>query len=197
MRCRTECATSSCCSSERAFHQSRNSSVNSTSHATPIVCHIRNTPLSRTLRRGLRVCPLGRNALSHRPRPPGGRNSRAGSFERYVSRSIAGSSRRTILPWRIRLPVTSAGWGIVVQQREQMSISPARPVACSRRIRCISPEFQVAKQRPRFEVAQGRSIQHIALAARIPSLRPQGASIPGARGPVPGAPSSLPTSRTA
>jgi hypothetical protein len=44
MRCRTECATLSCCSSERAFHQSRNSSVNSTSHATPIVCHIQNTP---------------------------------------------------------------------------------------------------------------------------------------------------------
>ena len=44
MRCRTECATSSCCSSESASHQFRNSSVNSTSHATPTVCHIQNTP---------------------------------------------------------------------------------------------------------------------------------------------------------
>src|SRR6185436_4005205 len=60
MRFRTECATSSCCSSERAFHQSRNSSVNSTSHATPIVCHIQNIS-PETKRHDLGSGPLGCN----------------------------------------------------------------------------------------------------------------------------------------
>ena len=77
-----------------------------------------------------------------------------------------GSSLRTVFPCRRRLPATSTGWGIVVQQREQMSISPARPergasasVAWHR-----SSRFQ---QGFPPDIAHRRSVEHIALAAWI------------------------------
>src|SRR5262245_3699135 len=57
----------------------------------------------------------------------GGFSSAFGALEKYTRRSTSGNNRRTVLPWNSRLPATSAGCGIVVQQREQISISPARP----------------------------------------------------------------------
>ena len=72
-----------------------------------------------------------------------GRSSFRGSFAKYVNRSTAGNSRRTVRAWNSRLPVTSSGCGMVVQQREQISISPARPFAWACRIRCISSAFQM------------------------------------------------------
>ena len=59
------------------------------------------------------------------------------------------------------------GCGIVVQQREQMSTSPPRPAACSRRIRCIASGVPDLRQRLLAEVAQRRAVQHVALAAGI------------------------------
>jgi serine/threonine protein kinase/tetratricopeptide (TPR) repeat protein len=74
----------------------------------------------------------------------GGVKRERGSFEKYTSRSTHGSSLRTVRPCSSRLPATNAPLGIVVQQRAQTSISPARPVTCSSRIRCIADEFQIS-----------------------------------------------------
>ena len=85
-----------------------------------------------------------------------------------TSRSTAGSSFLTVLPCRIRLPATSAGWGMVVQQREQISISAGAPfhveAAHSLHFR-QSPRSRSAIARRSGRGA--RAIEHVALAARV------------------------------